>query len=192
MLLNICTLNVCHGASPGSSVVKKPPDNAGDAYSTPGPGRSPGGGHGNPLQYSCLENPMDRKAWWATVHRVTKSWTWLRQLITQTHVLYLNWKNKKAKLTKVAPNQRYPTGFRVKTKFFILSFFVCFLEYRWFKICVILCCTSYILSDQVSEFVWDSPSFCHCPSVCITMSPFIQYILSRPDTAGLAWACSVL
>ena len=39
-----------------------------------------GGGHGNPLQYSCLGNPMDRGAWWATVHRVTKSWTWLKQL----------------------------------------------------------------------------------------------------------------
>ena len=38
-------------------------------------GRSPGEGNGNPLQYSCLENPMDREAWWATVHGVTKSWT---------------------------------------------------------------------------------------------------------------------
>ena len=43
-------------------------------------GRSPGGGHGNPLQYSCLENPMDRGAWWATVHRVAKSWTQLKPL----------------------------------------------------------------------------------------------------------------
>ena len=46
-----------------------------DAASIPGFGRSPGGGHGNPLQYSCLENPMDRVAWWATVHRVPKSRT---------------------------------------------------------------------------------------------------------------------
>ena len=38
-------------------------------------GRSPGGGHGNPLQYSCLESPMDRRAWWATVHEVAKGWT---------------------------------------------------------------------------------------------------------------------
>ena len=51
-----------------------------DAVSTPGSGRSPGGGHGNPSQYSCLENPMDRGAWWATVHRVAKSWTWLKRL----------------------------------------------------------------------------------------------------------------
>ena len=44
-----------------------------DAGSIPGLGRSPGGGHGNPLQYSCLENPMDRGAWWATVHGVTNA-----------------------------------------------------------------------------------------------------------------------
>ena len=43
-------------------------------------GRSPGGGHGNPLRYSCLENPMDRGAWWAAVHGVTKSRTWLKRL----------------------------------------------------------------------------------------------------------------
>ena len=44
----------------------------------PGSGRSLGGGHGNPLQYSCLKNPMDRRAWWATVPGVTKSWTRLK------------------------------------------------------------------------------------------------------------------
>ena len=59
-------------------VVKNPPANAGDrreAGSVPGSGRSPGGGHDNPLQYSCLENPMDRGAWWAIVHSITKSRT---------------------------------------------------------------------------------------------------------------------
>ena len=59
-------------------VVKNLPANAGDRRdedSVPGSGRSPGGGHGNPLQYSCLENPMDREAWWATVHGVAKSQT---------------------------------------------------------------------------------------------------------------------
>ena len=49
--------------------------NAGDLGWIPGSGRSPGGGPGNPLQYSCLENPMDRGAWWAAVHGVTKSQT---------------------------------------------------------------------------------------------------------------------
>ena len=59
-------------------MVKNPPANAGDikdAGSTPGSGRSPGGGHGKPLQSSCLENPMNRGAWQAKVHAVTKSWT---------------------------------------------------------------------------------------------------------------------
>ena len=46
----------------------------GDVGSTPGSGRSHGEGNGKPLQYSCLENPMDRGAWWATVHRLAKSW----------------------------------------------------------------------------------------------------------------------
>ena len=52
--------------------VKNPPANAGDLGSIPGWGRSPGEGHDNPLQYSCLENPMDRGAWRATVHRVAE------------------------------------------------------------------------------------------------------------------------
>jgi len=53
-------------------VVKNLPANAGDASSIPGSGRSHGEGNGNLLQYSCLENPMNRRAWWATVHGVTK------------------------------------------------------------------------------------------------------------------------
>ena len=57
-------------------VVKNLPANAGDTRDSgliPGLERSPGESQGNPLQYSCLENPMDRRAWWATVHRVSKS-----------------------------------------------------------------------------------------------------------------------
>ena len=54
--------------------------NAGDLGSTPGLGRSPGEGNDNPLQYSCMEHPMDRGAWTATVHGVTKSWTQLSDL----------------------------------------------------------------------------------------------------------------
>ena len=68
---------------PGGSVVKNPPANAGateDMGSVPGSGRSPGGGHGNPLQYSCLENLTDRGAWWAIVHGVTESWTQPKRL----------------------------------------------------------------------------------------------------------------
>ena len=57
---------------PGGTVVKNPPASAGDAGSIPGSGRSPGDGNGNPLQYSCLGNLMDRGAWWSTVHGVAK------------------------------------------------------------------------------------------------------------------------
>ena len=70
-------------ASQVALVVKNPPANAGDnkdAGSIPGFGRCPGEGHGNPLQYSCLEKPMDRGAWKAIVHRVTKSQTQLKRL----------------------------------------------------------------------------------------------------------------
>ena len=70
---------------PGGSAVKNPPASAGDRGSTPGSGRSPGEGKGNPLQYSCLENPMHRGAWQATVHGVTKkSQTWLSNWATTT------------------------------------------------------------------------------------------------------------
>ena len=59
---------------PGGSDGKASAYNAGDLSSIPGLGRSPGEGNGNPLQYSCLENPVDRGAWWATVHGLAKSW----------------------------------------------------------------------------------------------------------------------
>ena len=71
-------LSTAHGRGEGfqgGSVVKNLPASAGDAGSIPGLERTPGGGHGNPLQYSCLENLMDRGAWWAIVHRDSKSWT---------------------------------------------------------------------------------------------------------------------
>ena len=75
-------------ASQVALVVENPPANAGDlreAGSIPGLGRCPGRGHGNPLQCSCLENPMDRGTWWATVHRVTKSRTQLKWLNIHAH-----------------------------------------------------------------------------------------------------------
>ena len=85
-------------------VVKNLPANARDIRDTgsgsiPGLGRPPGGGHGNPLQHSCLENPTDRGAWWATVHGVPKSWTRLEQLSMHAHNYKTNrkprWKSKK-------------------------------------------------------------------------------------------------
>ena len=73
------------GASQVALVVKNPPTGAGDLGLILGSGRSPGGGHSNPLQYSCLENPMVRGAWWAMVHRVVKSQTQLKRLSTEQH-----------------------------------------------------------------------------------------------------------
>ena len=77
-------------ASQVALVVKNPPANAGnvrDAGLIPGWGRSPGEGYGNSLQCSWLENPMDRGTWWATVHRVAKSWIQLKWLTTHAHRL---------------------------------------------------------------------------------------------------------
>ena len=78
-------------ASQVALAVKNLPANAGNASSIPGWGRSPGRGHSNPLQYSCLENPMVRGARWATVHRVTKIPTWLKWLSTHAHIAYAEW-----------------------------------------------------------------------------------------------------
>ena len=67
-------------------VVKNPPASAGDIRDIgliPGSGKSPGGGNGSPLQYSCLENSMDRRAWWVTVQRVAKSQTRLNDCTTR-------------------------------------------------------------------------------------------------------------
>ena len=88
--LSLTTLRVLRSisqvlASQVLLVVENPPTNAGDirdAGLIPESGGSPGGGHGNPLQYSCLENPMDRGAWWATTCKFAKSWTPLKWLST--------------------------------------------------------------------------------------------------------------
>ena len=83
----VVLLNVsCQWAWWVALVVKNPPASAGDirdAGLIPGSGRSPGGRHGDSLQYSFLENPMDRGAWWATMHRIAKTQTWLKRLSTR-------------------------------------------------------------------------------------------------------------
>ena len=76
--VDVCVCTCVNLYFPGGPVVKNPPAPAGDTRamsSIPGLGRCPGGGNGNSLQYSCLENPMHRGAWWATVHGVAKSRT---------------------------------------------------------------------------------------------------------------------
>ena len=74
---------------PGSLDGKASAYNVGDPGSIPGSGTSPGEGNGNPLQYSCLENPMDRGAWWATVHGVAKSWTRLSNF--SSNLCWIHW-----------------------------------------------------------------------------------------------------
>ena len=84
---------------PGGSNSKKSTCNAGDPGSVLGSRRSPGEGNGNPLQYSCLEKPMDRGAWRATVHRVTKSRTRLK------------WPTTHAPYTRAYPGPSYQPGY---------------------------------------------------------------------------------
>ena len=95
---------------PGGSEGKASACNVGDLGSIPGSGRSPGEGNGNPLQDSCLENPMDRGVWWATVHRVAKSrtrlsdftslqWTYYSKILYSSHQHFKNYSVFKAKIT---------------------------------------------------------------------------------------------
>ena len=84
----IASLHLRSGLS-GQLKGKESACNPGDAGSIPGSGRCPGGGHSNPLQDSCLENPLNRGAWWTTVHSITKSQTQLKRLSTQAPRLFL-------------------------------------------------------------------------------------------------------
>ena len=76
-IISLCLVSGMVWGFPGGSEVKASACNVGNLGSIPGSGRSPGEGNGNPLQYSCLENHMDGRAWWVTVHGVVKSWTQL-------------------------------------------------------------------------------------------------------------------
>ena len=89
---------------PDGSTVKNPPANSGNTGSIPGSGRSPGKGNGNPLQYSCMRNPMDREAWWATVYGVSKQVRY--NLATNTKVIQLN--AATAKLLQSCPTSYDP------------------------------------------------------------------------------------
>ena len=93
-------LLICHGLNhkiywsfPGGMVLRNLPANARDAGLIPGLGRSPGIGNGNPLQYSCLENSMDRGAWQAPVNEITKSQTWLIGWAHTHNYIYLKYWN---------------------------------------------------------------------------------------------------
>ena len=120
-------LSLCRRREGASQVVKNPPANAG----------SPGGGHGNALQYSCLENPMDRGAWWATVHRVTKSWTQMERLNTHTQKEGNRRKRRRVpgrgtfKLKSWKMNVFSKLTFLIYPLFFWSSIFVQFTSFRY-------------------------------------------------------------
>ena len=85
ILFTFSYFNICVGGFPGGSDSKQPTCSVGDLGLTPGLERSPGEGNGYPLNSSCLGNPMDRGAWWATLHGVTKSQAWL----TSAHLIFI-------------------------------------------------------------------------------------------------------
>ena len=98
-------------------MVENPPTNQVDVRDTgsiPGSERSPGGGHGNPVQYSCLENPMDRGAWWVSVHRVPKSRTRQKRLCVRTQghhnpvLLHLTATGRECEAREVGRGQMMP------------------------------------------------------------------------------------
>ena len=80
---SVLTMSSIFWSFPGGSHSKASAYNVGDQGSIPGSGRSPGEGNGNTLKHSCLENAIDRGAWWATVHEVAESWTQLNNYYTQ-------------------------------------------------------------------------------------------------------------
>ena len=95
-----------------AAVVKNLPASAGDIRdvgSIPGLGRSPAGGHDNPLYYTCLENPMDRGAWWAAVHRVTESQTRLKRLSTHTQ-----WEKMTQERLLPQPHSVFASGYQLE------------------------------------------------------------------------------
>ena len=113
---------------PGGSVVKNLPANAGHIRNPgliPGSGRSPGGGIGNPLQYSCLENSVDIGAWRATVHTVTKSWTPLKWLSTDVCINDIEVKSRsKVSLSYFLWNPDYNLQRNMRCcRFFVLLLF---------------------------------------------------------------------
>ena len=119
--------------------------------SIPGLGRSPGGGHGNPLQYSCLENPMDRGVWQATVHVVTKSWTWMTEwLRIAQHIMY-TWVPISQFIPPLPPYHLVTISFvfQICNSFcfvnkFIYTLFFLHSTYKWYHVIfVFLCLTSF-------------------------------------------------
>jgi len=148
--------------------------NAGDVGCIPGWGRSPGGGNGNLFQYSCLENPMDRRAWWVTVHGIKKSQMWLSSwACTHIPVLY----------------EIFLYG--VLSLFFYISRFGLVSKIKWFILCIFffawLSC-SLLMNAFQKKRKWDINLFIHSVRLveihCIAaMSTMLVLVVSyeRPN-----------
>ena len=104
MVASGCSSNILssfeHHGFPGGSEGKESICNAGDPALIPGSGRSPGEGNCYPLQYSCLESPMDRGGWWATVQEVAKIWTWL----SDQHFHFFKYSSNNTSRTNLSAN----------------------------------------------------------------------------------------
>ena len=143
-------------------VVKNLPANAGDVWDT-GLERSPGEGNGSPLQYSCLENPVDRGAYQATVHRAAKIWTRLQQL--NMHVLHFevnldqvqNFQNKEAYV--------FYSSYKALFNFFHLSSWI--RSFLYYFLC------SHVAGSHLCVFL----SF--LPSLCLSLIPFSLLLFSH-------------
>ena len=135
---------------PGVSNGKESASDAGEVGSIPGSGRSPGGGNGYPLQYSCLENSTDRGAWWTTVHGVAKRWT---RLVTKcTHTLFHRSVGLKLEIC-VTGSKPKPEG--------LISFWrpqgrICSLPLPPSAACWHSWACGHIIPDSASVFTWPS------------------------------------
>ena len=164
---------------------------AGDTGSIPGLGRSPGKENGSPLQYSCLENPMDRGVWWFTVHRVTKNWTRLKRLSTHACVgscaifgsVRITWNGKTPQLglqnclvmgNPSSPWSPYPTSFSFPTP---VHTHILELGVRIFKVAKWM--------KEEWERVWRSRLLAHCP----THQTLVKEISLLFPSISLYWRC---
>ena len=126
-----------------AAAVKNPPANAEDirdAGSIPGLGRSPGGGHGNPLRYSCLENHMDRGAWQAAVHRAAKNGTWLKQLTTQAHTCFITYLSIHSSFCALINPSPFSMNFKICVK--LLCPFFQMLQHKNYQLAFNMCLIS--------------------------------------------------
>ena len=135
-MLDFCYLqHILKWASQVQLVVKNLLASAGDIRdvgSVPGLGRCPGGGHNNPLQYSCLENPIDRGAWRATVHRVAKSQIWLKRRSMQAHT---RWNRTALHNYVTKSDYRIVCNMCIYVVIIICIFNVCFI-YTYICLCI--------------------------------------------------------